>query len=636
MFCSNCGKPLGDEAKFCPDCGTQMAAKKPAEALVETPVEVPVEVPVETPVEAPAKETVEAPAKETVEAPAKETVTVPPVASVEDVPARPKKKIGKKLLVAGIVAIALVVALVVSAFASPFMGNLLAKTLMSPKKYLQHVQKNSAEDFSKEFAAQLALIKNAYTVEPMGVHGNMTLTLGEGLKELIEAESAEAAMVTSWVDSVGMDLDAATDGSRVGMTGKLQLNGTDLMEGQFVFDFEDGMIYITVPEISGTAVGISLPSEFTYLFNNQAEMLEMVEQILAVIPSEEVMEKLICRYLDVVVGELSDVSRDAETVSAGGVTEKVTVLSAKISEKTLLNVAEAVMKELKDDEDVKDIIKGLSSISALGIDGDELYDDFRDGIEDVLEEIEEEEPSSKALFTLKVFVDSVGDIVGIGAKVADVKAEASFLALEKGSKQGLALKVDGPGVNVAFEGDSEVAGGKRNGTYSFKYDDMEIVTATLSNIDDEKWNAGLLDGTVTVSLSEEVENLLGYADAAEYLSGARLEMTGKQASQYEGEAEMALYLNNKLFLSMKAEATSTGNTTVTLPGNYVYGDSESELAAWLSEAEVDAGAIIDRFRSAGMPESMTALLEQSVASEEETMETEMMTGTVLDEDFLYR
>jgi len=148
--------------------------------------------------------------------------------------------------------------------------------------------------------------------------------------------------------------------------------------------------------------------------------------------------------------------------------------------------------------------------------------------------------------------------------------------------------------------------------------------------------AGLLDGTVTVSLSEEVENLLGYADAAEYLSGARLEMTGKQASQYEGEAEMALYLNNKLFLSMKAEATSTGNTTVTLPGNYVYGDSESELAAWLSEAEVDAGAIIDRFRSAGMPESMTALLEQSVASEEETMETEMMTGTVLDEDFLYR
>lgn len=40
MYCSQCGKPVGDEAKFCVNCGTPVGYKEPE--VVEQPIVVPV------------------------------------------------------------------------------------------------------------------------------------------------------------------------------------------------------------------------------------------------------------------------------------------------------------------------------------------------------------------------------------------------------------------------------------------------------------------------------------------------------------------------------------------------------------------------------------------------------------------
>lgn len=634
MFCSNCGKELRETAKFCPDCGTPAPVKAseevvrpapediPAEAPVQEVTEAPLEEVTEVPDEAPVQEEVETPVQETVEAP----VVIPPVAQVEEVPQKPKKKRGKTLLIIGIVAVVLAVALAVSAFASPFVGNLLAKTVMSPEKYLQYVQKKSTKDFAEELAAQVALLKNGYSLEPQAVHGNVTVTMGEGFKNLVIAEEPESEMLISWMESLGLDMDIAIENNKMGLDGKIQLNGTDLLEGKIAVDMEKGMAYLTLPELSGTAIGAPLSGELEYTMEERDEILETFTQITNVIPSEEVMARLICRYMEVITDELSGVSRSTEAVSAGGVEEKVTVLSAKISEKTILDIAEAVLEEMEEDKDVKNIILSLSGISELDVDGEELYKEFREGIRETLEDLDEEEPSSGTVMTLQVYVDSVGDIVGIGVKEPETKGKVSFLALEKGAKTGVALRGDVPGLTFGFEGASDLVGTKRSGEYEVTYNGIKLLSATIKDVDEDKWKAGLFDGTLTVSLSKEADMLLGFTDMEEILAGAKLEIISRQDSKTDGEVELALYKNDALFLSVKIGAKDIGKKPVTIPDSYVNAEDDEAMLTWLAGIEIEPATIIEKLRNAGMPETILSLLEQSIVTEMPAEEMEEVAG----------
>lgn len=618
MFCSNCGKELRETAKFCPDCGTPIQCKAAEEVAPEAPAEIPAEAPVQ--------EVAEVPAEAPVQEPVEEAVVIPPVAQVEEIPQKPKKKRGKTLLIIGVIAVVLAVALAVSAFASPFVGNLFAKTVMSPEKYLQYVQKNSTKDFAEELAAQIALLKNGYNLEPQAVHGNVTVTMGDGFKNLVIAEEPESEMFISWLQSMGLDMDIAVEGDKVGLDGKIQLNGTDLLEGKVAVDMEKGMAYLTLPELSTTAIGAPMAGDLGYAMEERDAILEIFTQIAEVIPSEEVMTKLICRYMEIITDELSGVSRSAEEVSAGGVEKKVTVLSAKISEKTILNIAEAVLEEMEEDKDVKNIVLSLSGISELDVDGEELYEEFREGIRDTLEDLDEEEPSADTVMTLQVYVDSRGDIVGIGVKEPETKGKVSFLALEKGATTGIALRGDIPGLTFGFEGASDLVGTKRSGSFDVTYNGMKLLSATIKDVDEDKWKAGLFDGMLSVSLSKEAETLLGFTDMEEILAGAKLEISSRQDSRTDGEVELAFYTNDALFLSVKIGAKDIGKKPVVLPDNYVSAEDDEAMLAWLTGIEMEPTAIIEKLKNAGVPEPILSLLEQSMMPEIPTEEMEEAVG----------
>lgn len=102
MFCTKCGAPLLDGAKFCVKCGNPVAQPvvKPVEEPVVKPTEEPVVKPAEEPVVKPAEEPVVTPAEEPVVTPTEEpvrTVIAEPVQTVKYVsePATPDKKADK-------------------------------------------------------------------------------------------------------------------------------------------------------------------------------------------------------------------------------------------------------------------------------------------------------------------------------------------------------------------------------------------------------------------------------------------------------------------------------------------------------------------------------------------------------------
>lgn len=619
MFCENCGKPLGENAKFCAGCG----AKNPApEAPAAEATAVMAEVAVEAPAaEVPAAEptVAEAPAA-AAETPAAEptVVEIPrqdtPISFGADAePPMPKKKRGKKLLTVAIVAVVLAVAVAVSAFASPFVGNLIARTFRSPEGYLGYVVNNSTEDFAEEFAAQFALVKNVPTAAAGSA--DITFTMGEGMKKLLnEAGGSEAEMITSWVNSVGVGLNAAMDGTDIGLNARMSLNGSELISGDIVMDGENEMMYISVPEISETGIGISLGSEYSYMMESQKQAMEMMTRMMDILPDEDALVKMICRYMEVVTAQVADVEKDTETLQAGTVSQKATVLTAEISEKTLMDIAEAVCKEARNDEEIETIIKKAAEIEEFGMDGGEVYSEFKDAIDAFLDDMDGYDASKETICELKVYVNNNGEIIGIGMEVEEEGVELSFYTVEKGSNSGTALKVIADGSEIIFEGESERTGGKYSGTYDLLYNDMKLAVVTLSNIDDAKLQEGMLDGTVSITLSDGLQNMLNMydADAAALLKDARLDLTFTQESAADAGVEIAVHTDGTLFASLKMDVAADGSGTVNPPATYIDGEDEQELQAWLANAKLAPKDLINKLRAAGMPETLASQLEAAV------------------------
>jgi len=593
MFCENCGKPLGEDAKFCPECGAKNAVP---EVSAETPaaVEMPSAEPAgsETPVSAPPVQTA-------------------PISFGTEETAKPKKKCGKKLIAVAAIAVVLAVAVAVSAFASPFVGNLIANTFRSPESYLGYVMQKGAEDFSDEFAAQLKLLRKPQaTVD--NTTGEFTFTMGDGMKNLLkEAGGSEAELITSWINSVGLGMDVAMQDSMMGLNADLSLNGTDLISGNVAIDGEGGMLYLTVPEISETGIGFPMGSEYNSVMESQTEAMELMRRMMDIIPEEDVLKKLICRYTDAVVGELDDVEKDVETIEAGGISQKLTVLTAEISEKTAMDIAEAVCREAKEDKEIKNIIKKAASIEEFGMDADEAYDIMQENIDDFLDEVDSYDASRETVCELKVYVNNRGEIVGIGAEVEEEAVEVSFCTVEKGRETGMMLQVTAPGTAVIFEGSGEEAGGKVSGTYELRYNDMKLAVITLSDVDDAKLAKGMLDGKISIALSEGLQNMLGMYDAeiAAVLKDARLDMTFTQDSEKEAGVEMSVYTGGTLFASVQTEVNGGGSGLIKLPASYINGEDERELEAWLANSGFKPADLVGKLRAAGMPEALASQLE---------------------------
>ncbi len=582
MFCDKCGKPMDENMKVCTNCGAENTYAEAASA-----------------------ENVATPDTGNSAVPESDANVEKTIAPGGEEPPKPKKKKGKKkALVAAIIAVVLVAAVAISAFASPFVGNLLAKTFLPADKYLGYVIKNSTGAVAEGFSANRAVLKEATSLmtKSQRSEGDIELTAGDGLKTLLEDGTG---MDMSWVSSVGIGMEVATDGGDLyGVKGNVRLNGTEITKADVAMDLDAGMVYVSLPDISDKAVGTELPYYYTYMLDEQDAVMDVLDRLVDAIPDEKVLKKMLGRYAEQVVLQIKDVEKNSEELTAGEVTQSVTVLTADISEKTLIDIAMAVCEEAKDDEEIENIIRDVAEIEEFGLDADEVYEEFKDAIDDFLEESEEYDADRETIFALKFWVNSNGIIIGCGVETDDTEVE--FYTLEKGKNFGTVLKVETENESFIFEGGGKSEGGKQNATYAAKLDGKELLTVKISDIDDGKLQKSLLDGTVSLVPGEGLLDGMDY-ELADVLRGARLDLVFRQETASDAEMEIAAYTDNELFASLKIIAKQDDNGKVDLPATYVNADNEGQMEAWLADA--DFQVIVDRLRAAGLPGELADLLE---------------------------
>ncbi len=604
MFCGKCGHEIKDGEKFCMVCGTkteeiaQMGFQK-APSLTDEP-------------SASAKPDVTS-AETAPEAPAAISIGGTP-----DAPVAKKTnagfalmRMGKKGLIAAIAGV-LVVAIAITAVASPMVRNAFVKTVLSPEKYLQHVVKHEMEDVSSDVAKYIALFSESYDME-QAVGGNIEVTLGDGFESFIQAATGEdISEYTNWLNQMAIGYDVVMEQDKSAVDLDLHVNGADVISSQIVADMENNQLYLSVPELNAQPIGFSGADAGMQSYGVSNNAMDLITEVASVVPDEKVMKKMLNRYIACVIEQVDDVDEDSASFKIDGLTQKCTQLSVDLDEKLAVSIAKAVLKEAKDDKEIKAIIDDLEDIDELGING--LSSQFDNAIDQALDGLPDAKPSGETIMTANIWVNNKGEIIGIGME--DEYNEAYLITAEKGKKYAVCAEYIRNGSSVmSIEGSGTVKGGKRSGDFYAKYGDMKLVKLTLKDVNTKLMEDGVFNGTLTIAPADGINGMLSLAgqdEIASLISNLKLVVKGSSESTEDTDNTLQLYQGDTLCASLRLTGKLKDDASVSVPDSYVDATNDEAITAWAKN--IDRTTLVQKLKNAGVPSQWTSLLEMAMGS----------------------
>ncbi len=635
MFCEKCGKMLEDGQTKCPICDAP-------EPKVNANTEIPAtkEVVMESaPVEEP---TVSEKAPEgklcpkcgkindtasrfcevcgtplvTEEAPKQPEATQEPVCAPQKAPKQPMKKSTKMIICA---VLALIVAGVGTiCFAHwDYVKNAVTKLFTSPEQYLATVVNDNIDDMTGDIASALAKAGKQWS-DGYSETAKLEITVGDQLAPMVEEFSGEdIAPYIDWLDNISVVMKADMKDSTVGLDQQYKINGVNLLELDYLVDYDRLTYYIGFPNYNSTYLKMVATTD-DYSMQALEDSYAQMAEILECIPEEETTQRILSRYVKCVMTNLGSVSETETTLTVEDIAQDVTVLTAEVSERDLLQLCKVLISTLKDDGDLEQIVNDIESMTDLS------YRDFKKAMEDALEELNQvESTSDETLFTYKLYVDAKGKPVGMAIEAAGTELE--YYQVLAGSHTGTMLicKVPG-GVNVEWSG----TGNSGSGTYALKVMNMTVVECETENISKDYKN-----GTVTLFLNEEFASMT----EMEALSDIKLKLSWNMISETEGTSSIGLYYQDGLCLDITASEQINETVDIDIPENSLTVDmmypDEEKMTEWM--AAFDMEALFSNLRRAGLPEEIVGMMEEeynNAINPEEPLSYEEWLLTLPEED----
>ena len=626
MFCKNCGNEIGDNVRFCSKCGTQIGkptAENTQPQVIEPEVAEEVIAPqVEEPQQQePRTEVTQAEAKE----PQAEPQTVNDAAGqnasdaiavqtqepamviqsesgndglIVDISKKPKKGKFAKILIA----VVLVLALAVTSFAHPVLRNSVMRTFMSEDAYFEHVMVNCAEELAKSLADSIAELKDMASGD-IEASGTVEFELGAGAKDLMyEYASYSAYEAVEWFDTAAVEFDAGKSGDVHGMNLQYKINDTDIVSVNLAM--EGSKVYYSVPELSDEAICI----DFAEVFESAgvsfgfSEIISSFNEIMEIIPDEDVLEDILVRYITCMAKSIEGVEEEKTTVEAGGVEQSAVSMTFTVDEDLLAGVLDAVLGEMANDKDIEKIIRNVAELDMVGMDGGDAYDEFITEIEEIQSDLEDDINLGNAEFDLTFVANNRGEL--IGASIEADGGQIEFYSVQDGSKYGQLVKIVTPqGQDFEIQGSGTVNGGRYTGEIELGVMGMQVLTMELEGVDKSLMDDGIFSGRCTVSASENIGSLLsmsGNSDIASIISGFKIEIDS-ESTKTKSDAELSIYMGEAMLGAIKVSATDSTNADFEIPADYVNATDSYAMQSWVESMGTNIYEILGRLQSAGMP-----------------------------------
>jgi hypothetical protein len=528
----------------------------------------------------------------------------------------PSKKPKLPIFIGGGVIVA--AAAVAAVFNIDRITNFAHKQFTSPTEYYQYVEEKSVSELAKNTSQiyDSVLIDNM-DFSNKSVEGTVSLELGSAAKSYLNMAKAVGIDVT-WLESFGLSVKSSANDNKGSLDAQATLNGTDVLSYNMVMDYDNSSLYMQIPEIAEKYIGIDFSDWLDeYDMEELGEILQLQETSKAVadaLPSQDEAQKLIEKYLLVAVNSVGNVSKRSTTVSAQGVSQKCTELKYSLGEKELTELVKNVLKEVKKDSDLEDIIKNAVEASGTGVDADDLYREFVYGIEDMLDDFDYDDYDDDLKIDISIYVNGKGEIIGrtlsFDEGYGDVYTVSTLLTAD-GTNVGYELNFASGDAGVSLVGNGTYKGGSISGDFNVVYKDdyydyeYEILDVNVNSLDVKQLKKGYLNGSFEFTVGDDISKIDSSLSVSKDF---KLSLTSAMSAgsldyqlglEYSGDELGTLRVTSKTGKASSVKVPDSKNT-ITVSNYY-------ELMDWLET--VSLSPFIKNLKSAGVPQDWLDDLE---------------------------
>lgn len=602
MFCKRCGSEMLDSAKFCPKCGEVM---KPITG--ETYGD------------------------------KKQAVTEPRKTNSEVSRKNPHNNHKTLLIItAAVIVVAVLLVLNVSRI-----NNFIHKTFSSPEKYYQFVEKETINDLAV-LGGNIydTLVLDTLNIYNQSGKGELTIELSEDGNELLSMAKLAGVDLT-WLQSISVGTDVSIKDEALYLGLNTALNGNHIVSGSLTMDIQEGDAYIQIPDLTNTYLGIDLEDVLDSYDRDAFETLQeqqaVCEELVRALPSQARAEDIIKKYLLIALECIDDVDINTRTLKAEGVQQECTELKITIDSDTILDIAKAVYREMKNDEDIeKYIIDVIEASDIPHVDADDVYDAFIEEIEyeynSLVRQINDIERynDSDIKIVMKVYVDNKGNIVGrivewdipqeynYYSYSRNYSGSISMLMPVKGNEFGYKLSIEpyGNGETIMITGSGKKSGNAISGDFSLKYCGNSLVDIGVTKLNIADLKRGQLNGTFVVEASSGIIREIGesrYLSEMErtickILEDLQITLTANTKDN-SGKYSLGVVFDEEDIGTISVSIQRGNGSKVTIPNarNVIEVGDMDDLEDWIETIEWDK--LISNLEKADLPTDIIDLVE---------------------------
>lgn len=499
---------------------------------------------------------------------------------------------------------ALTAALVVAAAPSTVLA---ASYVETEKAAVQGLADELAGTWDLQMESSMAQLEQKQAVD-------MTLNIGEAATQSL---NALAGMDFSWLQSIGLNMDASVAGD-VESTGiELALNGTTIATLVEYLDFADQVIYAQIPEMFEGAMLVPMTtadmmtSEDGTTTGLTQESIEQLRQALqdpySFMPDGTTIGDILNRYADIILANMTEGDTYEEALQAGELSTDCTVYEGRINEQNMLDMCKELLTTAKDDEQLKEVIENYTGLMMMG----DVYAQFQTWVTDQLASLESEtaDPEDPTYIFSKIWTDGDGKVVGREIGINDGTDAITLLtykALEVDGSTALQMSVSDGSEAISLEGSGTVEGDISAGTYKIYNNGLPMAAITVDNYSEKE------DGSMTASYTFALEP--GMPDEETYSSLGAYTVTLDMASDMAaGTSDITLgVLENgtqlgTLSITGRPDGEPAAFDAASLGTIYDFSDEEAVNTLM---ASLDWNTILENIGAAGVPDEITQAVLQ--------------------------
>ena len=562
MYCNKCGLPIEENETKCPNCGTEINKEELTTELSETTVEV----------------------------------------------LKEKKKLGKKgiCIIAGTVVGIVAVLLFVLNFA--VISNAVRRTVTSPASYYRYVEKKNTTK----------AVQNAVTgvYEQMPKEWNhfysdntMTITLNDYVLNLASALTGMNNL--SWLQHIGMTATVSMQEEMmesnlsVMLGEEAMLSASPLVSLQTIYDLNKEMVYVQIPELSKSYMGM----QFANMENAQ---IPNIQEWYDVMLTEEEIQKLIQRYSTIFLANVQLVEKSESVVTALDLTKDVYALTVTLDATTMKTAFLDVIEEAKEDKVILEFLQNFDNIAA------NAEFSFYNSFMNVLEKSEAEliawnvENETEYLL-MQVYVDERGTICGRDVSLCAASGETevfSYAFVQDGTSIALEGIFHGS-INCSVNGTGKIKKNTVEGELVCSVNGEKFLQIDLENFKLTKLIQGNMAGTVKMKLLDGVSNALGLnkdvafllAVFSDYFLQIDLNVEEQMAAYtYSLRDDSVSYITVTLHSNI-----GTPTMTPPAPTDVILVEEEAGVNEWLKT--IDLEKVKKHLQTTPLPEEWISLIE---------------------------